>query len=213
MQTKLEPRTIKAFEQYVENVEELMAKRHDGALSFLWLDENPKIRNQVLRGRIPVEQLDDVSEIGGGLVHNWIAGMFIPDAKIGDVVAVFQDYNGYSDVYPEVIKSRLVSQDGDTFQIYQRLLKKKVLTVVLDSYHEARYRKLSEKRSVLQSKSTKIQQVENAGTPQEIILPVGEDGGFMWRLNVYWRLEQDDDGVFAECHSVSLSRSIPRGLR
>lgn len=41
---------------------------------------------------------------------------------------------------------------------------------------------------------------------------MGEDGGYLWRMNLYWRLEQEDDGVFAECHSLSLSRDIPRGV-
>ena len=43
-------------------------------------------------------------------------------------------------------------------------------------------------------------------------MAVGEDGGYLWRMNLYWRLEQEDDGVFAECHSLSLSRDIPRGV-
>ena len=183
-----------------------------GALSFLWLDENPKLRNQALRGRIPVERLDEELHIEGGLIHNWIGGMFIPDAKIEDVVAVFQDYNNYTDVYPEVIKVNMLSRQGDTFLLYQRLLKKKVLTVVLDTWHEAKYRKLSATHTVVQSRATRIQEVVSAGEPDETLLPAGNDSGFLWRLNLYWKLEQDDDGVFAECHSVSLSRRIPTGL-
>jgi len=88
---KLGEETAQAFDQYVKNVEKLLDKRSTGALSFLWLDENQKLRNQALRGRIPVEQLDEEAHIEGGLVHNWIGRMFIPDAKIEDVVAVFQD--------------------------------------------------------------------------------------------------------------------------
>ncbi len=106
----------------------------------------------------------------------------------------------------------MLSRQGDTFLLYQRLLKKKVLTAVLDTWHEAKYRKLSATRTVVQSRATRIREVKNAGEPDETLLPEGNDSGFLWRLNLYWKLEQDDDGVFAECHSVSLSRRIPTGL-
>lgn len=209
---KLMPDTVTAFEKYEKHVEDLMKKRQDGALSYLWLDENQKLRNRALRGEIPVEQLDEGATVPGGLIHNWIAGMFVPDATIEQVVAVFQDYANYPDIYPEAIRAKLESRNGEVFNVYQRLLKKKVLTVVLDTWHEAHYRKLDDKRYIISSKATKIQEVQNAGESDETLLPVGEDGGYLWRMNLYWRLEQEDDGVFAECHSLSLSRDIPRGV-
>ena len=43
-------------------------------------------------------------------------------------------------------------------------------------------------------------------------MPDGQGHGFLWRLNAYWRLEQQPDGVFAECHTLSLSRDVPSGL-
>ena len=45
---KLGEETAQAFDQYVKNVEKLLDKRSTGALSFLWLDENPTLRNQAL---------------------------------------------------------------------------------------------------------------------------------------------------------------------
>ena len=57
--------------------------------------------------------------------------------------------------------------------------------------------------------STKIAELENPGTPQEREKPPGDDHGFLWRLNAYWRYEQMGDGVMIECESVSLSRSLP----
>jgi hypothetical protein len=41
---------------------------------------------------------------------------------------------------------------------------------------------------------------------------VGDDRGFLWRLNAYWRYEAVPGGVIAECESVSLSRDVPFGL-
>ncbi len=39
--------------------------------------------------------------------------------------------------------------------------------------------------------------------------PLGDDSGFLWRLNSYWRFEESEGGVFAECQAISLSRDVP----
>jgi hypothetical protein len=38
---------------------------------------------------------------------------------------------------------------------------------------------------------------------------MGDDRGYLWRLNSYWRFLQEDGGVAVECESISLSRDIP----
>jgi hypothetical protein len=92
------------------------------------------------------------------------------------------------------------------------LRRKKVITVVLSTEHEARYSQVSDNRWYGRSYSTKIAEVDNAGKPNEKELPVGEDHGFLWRLYAYWFIEEAEDGVFVESVSVSLSRQIPFGL-
>ena len=37
-------------------------------------------------------------------------------------------------------------------------------------------------------------------------------GGYLWRLNTYWRFEEKDDGVYMQCEALSLTRDIPLGL-
>jgi len=43
-------------------------------------------------------------------------------------------------------------------------------------------------------------------------MPVGDDDGFLWRLYSYWRFYQSQDGVFVQCHAISLTRNVPAGL-
>lgn len=209
---KLKPATAKAFDEYVAAAEASMEKRVQGDAPFLWLEERPKLRERVSGGDIVVEKAQGVPKIKDGLIHDWIAGMFIPGATIEEVFLAFQDYGRYANVYPEVVRGKLIRRDGDVFEIYQRLRKKKVISVVLDTWHEARYRRLDGERAVVQSKSTKIQEVKDAGETEERLLPPGDDGGYLWRMYLYWRLRRTGDGVLAECRSVSLSRGIPRGL-
>ena len=44
---KLSPETVAAFDSYVEDSELVLKKRLDGELSFLWMDEDPKLRPKV----------------------------------------------------------------------------------------------------------------------------------------------------------------------
>jgi len=127
--TRLKPSIVSALKQYVKQVEEGMSQQHSQKIRFLWLEDNPKLREQTLRGRISVSQLKADVNIKGCLIHDWIVGMFSPDGGIGQVLAVLQDYDKYAQMYPEVIQGKLVSKQADDFELYQRLLKKKVFAV------------------------------------------------------------------------------------
>ena len=210
---RLKPETVKAFDQFVTRAEESMANRQSNDSAFLWLRGEPARLETALGGRIVVVRLDDDVDMDGGMTHHWIAGMFIPGATIDDVLAVLKNFDEFPDLYPEVVDSRLMGRDGDTYELYQRLRKKKVLTVVLDTWHDVSYRTLDDDRAVGWSRSTEIREVRNAGTPDEKLLPEGEDRGFVWRIYLYWRFEQNDEGVLAECQSISLGRRVPALLR
>jgi hypothetical protein len=41
---------------------------------------------------------------------------------------------------------------------------------------------------------------------------MGHGGGFLWRMNSYWRFEEKERGVYVEVESISLTRDIPTGL-
>lgn len=202
----LKSETIRRFDAFVEGIEESMTARHRGASSFLWLNENPSRRAAVGEGRIVIQKLEADADLDGAMIHNWIAGMFVPDVSVDDILNVFLDYDGYPDFYPGVVTSELLRSDGDTNKIYQRLRRK---GVVLDTWHDASFGKLDQGRAVTWSKSTEIREVKNEGKSNEELLPAGDDRGYMWRMYLYWSLEQTDGGVFAECHSISLSRDVP----
>jgi hypothetical protein len=74
------------------------------------------------------------------------------------------------------------------------------------------YQRLDATRVASRSVSTRVQEVHDAGSPDEKVLPEGEGGGFMWRINSYWRFMERDGGTYVQCESVSLTRDIPTGL-
>jgi len=108
--------------------------------------------------------------------------------------------------------SKLLSHEGNEFKIYLRLLKAKIITVVLDTYHDVHYSSLDRARWLCRSYTTHILEVEGAGSKNEMIMPPDTGYGFLWRLYSYWKFQEKEEGVFVECRAVSLSRNVPFGL-
>jgi hypothetical protein len=58
----------------------------------------------------------------------------------------------------------------------------------------------------------RIAQVENAGKRDEREKTTGDDDGFLWRMETWWRMIEADGGVYVQSEVVSLTRDIPAGL-
>jgi hypothetical protein len=224
MSAELRPRTVEAFDKYVQLTEARINGEVSQTERFLYLDElPPPRRSEVLaalkRGEIFMERLHTLDASGHkmeapeAIIHHWLGAVFVPGANLQQTIALAQDYNHHQDIYkPEVVRSRLIGHTGNDFQIYYRLRKKKVITITLNTYHDVHYSPVDSTRWYSRSYSTRIAEVANADTPNEREKPVGHDGGFLWRINSYWKFEEKDSGVYIECESISLTRDIPTGL-
>jgi hypothetical protein len=211
---ELKPETRAAFDRYVRQAEariETQVRSGDGFL-FATSEE----RRAVLRGgtvltesRVPRGEL----RVPGGLIHDWAGGVFIPGAGLREVLELVQAYDRHKEYYtPEVVDSRLLSRSGGDFEVRLRLLKKKVLTVVLDTDHAVHYENRGAGRWWSRSRSTRIAEIRDAGRPEEKALPPDTGHGFLWRLNSYWTFQEMDGGSYVECEAISLTRDVPRGL-
>src|SRR5215472_80322 len=208
---ELKPKTLEAFDKYIRQTGERLA----GAKNFLWADESPDRVRRARRGEVVVQPFFKKPEtpVPDGLIHDWVGTIFIPGVTLERTIAMVQDYNHHKDIYkPEVMDSRILAHEGNDFRIYLRLLKKKVITVVLNTEHDVKYAKVDATRWRSTTHTTKIAEVENAGKPDEREKPPGTGEGFLWRLNTWWRFEERDGGVWVECEAVSLTRDIPTGL-
>jgi hypothetical protein len=216
---ELQPRTVAAFDRYVRATE----ARLDSNAPFLWIDSLPQAQRQqrldeLRRTGLVVERLE--SREGGreiaipdGLVHHWVGTTFVPGATIEQAVRLLTDYNTHAQIYqPRVARAKLVARTGDAYRFSLRFLMKKVITVVVNGDFEGRFTYPARDRADGRFRSTRIAEVENPDTPDERELPVGRDGGYLWRLNTYWRLLERDGGTYLQCESVSLTRGIPTGF-
>lgn len=209
---QLKPRTVEAFDQYMQAAQ----ARFDNSLHsgpFLWVDASADRKRAVRKGQILAEPTNGSGDIdvADGLIHDWTGAVFVPGATLAETLRLVEDYNHHKAIYPEVIESRLVSRHDDDFHVFLRILKKQILTVVLDTEHDVHYVRLDHKRWYSKSFTTRIAEVQNPG-PGEHELPPGNDHGFLWRLDTFWKFEQRDDGVYLECEAISLTRDVPAGL-
>jgi hypothetical protein len=212
---RLKRETLKSFEAYVREAEGAMGETLRGNGSFLWSDSNSERARQVHEGQIPAQFWSGRGpvHIPNGLIHDWIGAAWAPDTTVEATLGLIQNYDNHTNIYkPEVMASKLIRRRGNDFQIYLRLLKKKILTVVLDTDHDVQYRRLDRFRWTCQSYTTRIAEVENAGQANEEVMAPDAGFGFLWRLYSYWRFQERDRGVYLECRAISLTRDVPLGL-
>jgi len=212
---QLMPQTVEAFNGYISQAEAAMEQTLCAGAPFLWSDLVPERTKQVQAGKVVAQFWAGRApvDVPNGLIHDWIGAALIPGTTIEDTLALIQDYDNHKNIYkPEVIASKLISHHGNDFQIYLRLLKKKIITVVLDTDHEVHYRSLDRSRWVCRSYTTRIGEVQDAGSSKETVLPPDTGYGFLWRLYSYWRFQERDGDVHCECRAISLTRDVPTGL-
>jgi hypothetical protein len=220
---KLKTETETAFERYVK----LTEARNEGELKrgtgLLWVDGLPAEPRAAAyaalkRGEVEMQKLEILDNdkpiaCPGGMIHHWSGVVFIPGAKLEDVLGVLEDYDKHSVYYaPDVEGSKIESRNGDHFRVFLRFRRLKVITVVLNTEHEVQYFHDGPGKAHSRSSAVRIAEVENAGKSDEREKPPGDDGGFLWRMETWWRMEERDGGVYVQSEATSLTRDIPTGI-
>lgn len=218
----LRPKTLQAFHRYVAAAEARMKRDESHPDDFLYIESLPKpdyeaAMAELKQGGVRVQRVStrdakgNPIDIPDGMIHHWVGDVFIPGKSVNSALDVLRDYDNFTNIYkPEVIRSRLVKrEDKDDYKVYLRLQKKSIVTVTLDTWYHIHFTPIGKNSGYSRSVSTRIQQVDNAGTPNENLEPVGNDSGYLWRINSYWRYQQRDNGVIVEWESIALSRDIP----
>lgn len=211
----LQETTLQGFEEYIRVAEAVMGQSLHGTGAFLWADADPERQQRVDAGEVLAEfaSRQGPAKVPSGLIHDWIGAARAEGVTLEAMLQLIQDYDHHANIYqPEVIASKLLSRKDDDFEIYLRLLKKKIITVVLDTEHHVGYRPAGKARWTCSSSTTRIAEVEHAGKPNEEVLAPDTGYGFLWRLYSYWRFQEREGAVDFECRAISLTRDIPLGL-
>jgi hypothetical protein len=220
---KLHAETVAAFDRYMHLTEERNEAERKRGSALLWIDSLAEAQRSdayaaLKRGEVEIHQLTSLDKgspivCPGGMIHHWVGVVFIPGAKLDDVLGVLEDYDHQSTIYsPDVERSKIESHDGDHFRVFLRFRRHKVITVVLDTEHDIRYFHDAPGHAHSRSSAVRIAEVENPGKSDEHEKQPGDDGGYLWRMETWWRMEERDGGVYVQSEAASLTRDIPTGL-
>ena len=209
--------TLQGWQDYIGSANLRMKERLDGRSPFLWIDESADRSRRVRAGEILVSPEGDHSPIRApkGLIHDWVGAALIPHAGLAEVFEVVRDYNKYTEFYkPLVIDSRSLGREGTDYRFSLLMLNKSLFAkTALASEWIERYVCVDDRRWYSISYSTRIEEIDDYGSPGEHRLPPDEGSGYIWRLYSFSRFEQRGDGVYVELEVIALSRDIPGGLR
>jgi len=213
----LEPTTLKAWEEYIDSANTRMEQRLSNGIAFLWVDEETDRLQKVRAGEIVVSPVgpQNPKRVPSGLIHDWVGAAFIPGATLPDVLQVVRNYEQYKDLYqPSVIDSRVIdtSETKDRFSMLL-IHKSTFLKTALDADYESRYVHVDDRRAYSISRATRIQEVDEYGTPAQRTLQQDEGKGIIWRLFSITRYAERDGGVYLELEAIGLSRDLPASLR
>jgi len=219
----LQPQTAQAYDRYIE----LTAAQVDPELTqqgpYLWVERLPAAQRatdeeQLRNGQSVIERLETLDSgkpiaTPGGIIHHWIGTIFVPGATLGQTLSFMQDYDHKVEYFkPDIVRSKILRHDGDDYLVLLRFYNKKIITTVIDTDQEVHYHVVDSTHAYSRSRTTRVQEVENAGKSDEKLEAEGHDRGFMWRMNTYWRFQEKDGGTYVECQAISLTRDIPTGL-
>lgn len=214
---ELQRATSDAWQEYVKRTGMRMQARLESGSPYLWMNETTERSQRVRRGEVLVAPLvgHGTEAVPGGLIHDWIGALFIPNASIADVLDVIHDYDRYKEVYkPVVTDSRLLAV-GLAEQEFSMVWQRRVLFVnaALRGRYHARDVIVDRNRGYSIVEAASLQQVEDYGRPGEHDLPQDAGDGLIWRIHAISRYEERDGGVYLEIEVVALSRDIPSSLR
>src|SRR5207253_779922 len=138
--------------------------------------------------------------IPGGIIHEWRGSTLIAGISVVRLVDALTN-PGTPPPQEDVIESRVLARDGDRLRVYLKVVRSAVITVTYDTEHDVAFERHGSQLATSRSVATRI--TESGG----------EDHGFLWRLNSYWRYRQTAAGVQVDVVSLSLSRGVPLVLR
>ncbi len=216
----LEPESLLDWNLYVAVAEARIQRELDAGTRFLGLEfdrDAGESRRAVLAGELVVGRLEATDRNGrhmtmrSATVNHWRGAVLIPGATVAGIVRALKD--SAPPVDQDVLSARILERGPDEMRVFLRIQRHKIVTVVYDTEHVVRFVTYGPARAASSSVAIKIAEVGDAGTGTEHELPPGDDRGFLWKLNAYWRYEEVPGGVIAECESISLSRDVPYVVR
>jgi hypothetical protein len=211
---ELKQETLRAWDKYMQALEVERQNRITGNSPFLSVDESPDLRLRLERNEVVVTN-HDPRKVPQGMIHHWLGAVFIPNRTLDQAMGVLTNYEGYSEVYKQLLKScSVLERDGDDIQLRAMAVQKVMsVTAAVSTDNQIHILRLDSKRAYITSHAIRIQEIADYGQADEHAFPEDRRPGYVWRAVVHERLEERDGGVCVELETVALSRGIPFEFR
>jgi hypothetical protein len=218
---ELKKKSVETFDRYIRLTEARIDAELQKSDPFLWVDSLAEPARaaalaRLRRGEVVVEKMKTVDngqpiKDDDSLIHHWIGTVFIPGVTLQQTIDLAQQYDHHAEIYkPDVMQCRILEHDGNHFKVFFRFYKKKAgVTTVHNTEHDVLYIPIDARRLQTRAIATRIAQVVDHDKPDGPEMPIGNDRGYLWRLNTYWRYLERDGGTYIQLESVSLTRDIP----
>ena len=148
------------------------------------------------------------TDVEGGLISHWRGSIFLPGIQLDTLLHRLRHPREQGPHQEDVLAVRVLNRGTDSLDLFIRITRRKIVTVTYDTVHHVEYRRHGPLRASSRSVATRISELDDEGRGK---IP-GDDRGFLWRMNAYWRYEQVRGGVIVDLESLTLSRGIPLGM-
>ncbi len=213
----LKPETVQAWQEYIAAAEARNQEHLLPGSPFLSIDAEPEQAAKLRQGEVLASPAAPNVPVKaqGGLIHDWVGAIFIPNASVRDVFRVTRDYVHYNAVYhPNVVTAKPLETDDCEDRFSMVVMNKSFFAKsALDSDYQTVFTRLDDQHWYSTSETTRVQEVADYGGPSQHTLPEGRGTGIIWRLHSIARYEERDGGVYIELEAIALSRDIPAALR
>ena len=148
------------------------------------------------------------TSVDGGVIAHWRGSIFLPGVRLDALLDRLRHPPEQGPHQEDVLAVRVLDRGTDSLDLFIRMTRTKIVTVTYDTEHHVEFRRHEPRRASSRSVATRISELDEQGRGR---IP-GEDRGFLWRMNAYWRYEQVRGGVIVDLESLTLSRGIPLGM-
>ena len=194
---ELHDETVAAWQRYIAATEQRVAAELADGERFLLLDfreDAARLRREVLASGVVVERLHTLDEQGErfkvpkGTIQHWLGAILVPNATLNDVLDGLQYDIPPHELQDDVLESRVLARDGDTFELYVKVqLDAPMASAQFNIEQTVEYVRPGGDRARSRIEATRIAELDNPGSPNEREKPIGNDSGFLWRMNTAGR--------------------------
>lgn len=204
----LKPETLEAWHRYARAAEARIERDLQAAAKSAPALPGA-VSAEIVIERVAGEAADGGVDVPSGTVHHWRGRVFLEGATLDHVTAFIEDPERLPAIQEDVVAARVLERGPGRMRLYLRLVRKAIVTVTYDTEYDVAWGRVAPRVAFSRSIATRVAEIDSPGTPRERARAPGDDHGYLWRLNAYWRYEETDRGVVATLESLSLSRSVP----